>query len=97
MNRQRIFPRNGHPLRSPSGPHALIILGIDNLAALEDLVGDIGQDAAHVGLGRGLADEIEGLLVCLDVGNGLVPGGLTRAGGPRRIGRGLRGSRGRLG
>ena len=45
MNRQRVFRRNGQPLRSPlgkrkSGPHALIILGIDNIGALEDLFGE---------------------------------------------------------
>lgn len=40
MNRQRIFRRNGQPLRSQAGPHALIILGIDNLGALEDLFGE---------------------------------------------------------
>ena len=40
MNRQRIFRRNGQPLRSQGGPHALIILGIDNLGALEDLFGE---------------------------------------------------------
>ena len=40
MNRQRIFRRSGQPLRSPPGPHALILLGIDNLSALEDLFGE---------------------------------------------------------
>ncbi|MEE8455891.1 MAG: EAL domain-containing protein [Limibaculum sp.] len=40
MNRQRKFCRNGQPIRAPAGPHALIILGIDNLAALEDLFGE---------------------------------------------------------
>ncbi len=40
MNRQRIFRRNGQPIRSQAGPHALIILGIDNLGALEDLFGE---------------------------------------------------------
>jgi len=40
MNRQRIFRRNDQPLRSQAGPHALIILGIDNLGALEDLFGE---------------------------------------------------------
>ena len=45
MNRQRVFRRNGQPLRSQlgqlkSGPHALIILGIDNIGALEDLFGE---------------------------------------------------------
>ncbi|MFQ5565934.1 MAG: EAL domain-containing protein, partial [Paracoccaceae bacterium] len=40
MSRQRIFRRNGQPLRSRAGPYALIILGIDNLGALEDLFGE---------------------------------------------------------
>ncbi len=40
MSRQRIFRRNGQPLRSQAGPHALIILGVDNLGALEDLFGE---------------------------------------------------------
>ena len=40
MNRQRIFRRNGQPIRSQAGPHALIILGIDNLGALEGLFGE---------------------------------------------------------
>ena len=40
MNRQRIFRRNGQSVRSQSGPHALINLGIDNLGALEDLFGE---------------------------------------------------------
>ena len=40
MNRQRIFRPNGQRLRSQAGPHALIILGIDNLAVLEDLFGE---------------------------------------------------------
>jgi EAL domain-containing protein (putative c-di-GMP-specific phosphodiesterase class I) len=40
MDRQRIFRRNGHPTRSRAGPHALIILGIDNIGALEDLFGE---------------------------------------------------------
>ena len=40
MSRQVIFGRNGrkgHPL---AGPHALIILGIDNIGVLEDLLGE---------------------------------------------------------
>ncbi|MHA1530277.1 MAG: EAL domain-containing protein [Alphaproteobacteria bacterium] len=40
MNRQRIFRRTGQPPRSQAGTHALIILGIDNLGALEDLFGE---------------------------------------------------------
>lgn len=53
MNRQSIFRRDGPPLRSrtglharpPAGPHALIILGIDNIGALEDLFGEpIGDE-----------------------------------------------------
>ena len=44
MNRQRIFRRNGQPIRSQAGPHALIILGIDNLGALEDLFGELLGD-----------------------------------------------------
>ena len=51
MNRQRIFRRNGQSLRSQAGPHALIILGIDNLGALEDLFGE--------SLGGEIFDEVE--------------------------------------
>ena len=40
MNRQRIFRRNGQPIGARAGSHALIILGIDNLPALEDLFGE---------------------------------------------------------
>jgi EAL domain-containing protein (putative c-di-GMP-specific phosphodiesterase class I) len=40
MNKQRIFRRNGEILRSEAGPTALIIFGLDNIGALEDLFGE---------------------------------------------------------
>ena len=49
MNRQRMFRRSGEPRRTQlgqrapgahTGPHALVILGIDNIGALEDLFGE---------------------------------------------------------
>ena len=40
MSRQGIFGRNGRKGHSRVGPHALIILGIDNVRALEDLFGE---------------------------------------------------------
>ena len=40
MNKQRIFRRNGEPLRSEAGPTALVIFGLDNIGALEDLFGE---------------------------------------------------------
>ena len=40
MNKQRIFRRSGEPLRARAGPTALIIFGLDNVGALEDLFGE---------------------------------------------------------
>lgn len=40
MNRQGIFGRNGRKGQPRAGSHALIILGIDNIRALEDLFGE---------------------------------------------------------
>lgn len=40
MNKQRMFRRNGEVLRSEAGPTALIIFGLDNIRALEDLFGE---------------------------------------------------------
>lgn len=51
MREQRIFRRNGEPLRSRTGPHALIILGLDNISALEDLFGER--------LGNEVIDEVQ--------------------------------------
>jgi EAL domain-containing protein (putative c-di-GMP-specific phosphodiesterase class I) len=45
MNKQRIFRRNGEVLRSEAGPTALIIFGLDNVGALEDLFGEpLGEE-----------------------------------------------------
>ncbi len=40
INKQRVFRRNGEPLRARAGPTALIIFGLDNVGALEDLLGE---------------------------------------------------------
>ena len=44
MNRRRIFHQNGRPIRPQVTSHAFVLLGIDNLAALEDLFGEIMND-----------------------------------------------------
>ncbi len=73
MNRQRVFRRNGQPLRSQlgqrkSGPHALIILGIDNIGALEDLFGEpLGDeiiDTVETRIASALPDRARG---CADL------------------------------
>ena len=48
MNKQRIFRRNGEILRAEAGPTALIIFGLDNIGALEDLFGEsLGDEIIH--------------------------------------------------
>ena len=52
MNRQRIFRRNGQPLRSQAGPHALIILGIDKfevVAAFQSQAQLLNSSFDHLG------------------------------------------------
>ena len=44
MNRRRTFHQNGQPLRRQATSHAFVLLGIDNLAALEDLFGESMKD-----------------------------------------------------
>jgi EAL domain-containing protein (putative c-di-GMP-specific phosphodiesterase class I) len=65
MNRQRIFQRDGRALRADAaakrGPTALIIFGIDNIGALEDLFGEpLGDeiiDAVQARIGPALPEK----------------------------------------